>query len=538
MSTTPVAAMQQWARKYFRDRDDVYSDIYENRQFNAIYLTMLVMAGLIALLGLLINSPAVIIGAMLISPLMGPILSCGLALTLADWDLGKKGLKNVVLSVVEVLFITALIAALSPLKDPTAEILARSNPNLMDLLIAFFSGVAGSIALTTRNKTGLTIIPGVAIATAIMPPLATSGYAMATAQWQIARGSFMLFFTNLVAIVISADLVFFIAGFRPRQKAVEGMSPKYLRARGIIAVAILVVISIPLIRTLAQAAQQARTRGQIQTVLKSLEKPHDVQLGAWRFEVAPDRVIVDASITTGEPLDKAAIEQTQNVLSAALNRPAELHIRQIRVDDGRSGQPTRDFLSGGNLAAAAAPQKRPEQAIAEYQNRIEALLSQLSQPAGFSQLKVSAVGIQKDGTVNVHFDARRDSPVETEILAVFSSALQRELSHPVALQCEFLVGATDVTFVPGSARFQASAAGNLRKLSNFGRGPQIEQAVISFSGNSPLQARRVRMVEKAIGRSLIPAAEGSSTLTQDDAIVALRQRFFLPARADQNTLAE
>ena len=90
MSASTGIAIQRWTQKYFRDLDEVYSDIYENRQFNGIYLTMLVMAGLIAVLGLLINSPAVIIGAMLISPLMGPILSCGLALTLADWDLGKK----------------------------------------------------------------------------------------------------------------------------------------------------------------------------------------------------------------------------------------------------------------------------------------------------------------------------------------------------------------------------------------------------------------------------------------------------------------
>src|SRR5689334_518545 len=99
MSGTAVATLHQWGHKYFRDRDEIYADIYENRQFNAIYLTMLVMAGLIALLGLIVNSPAVIIGAMLISPLMGPILSCGLALTMADWDLGKKGLRNVGLSI-------------------------------------------------------------------------------------------------------------------------------------------------------------------------------------------------------------------------------------------------------------------------------------------------------------------------------------------------------------------------------------------------------------------------------------------------------
>src|SRR5512146_1350819 len=323
MSTAPAPATQ-----LFKSPGLVYQEAYEGRQFDAVYFAMLIFACLIALMGLLINSPAVIIGAMLISPLMGPILSCGLALTLADWDLGKKGFRNVVFSVVEVLLITALAASLSPLKDATPEILARSNPNLMDLLIAFFSGVAGSIALTSKSKSGLTIIPGVAIATAVMPPLATTGYGIATAQWQIARGSFMLFFTNLVAIVISADLVFFLAGFRPQNRLAQDKSPGLLRARGLIAFAILVVISIPLIRTLAQAAQQARVRKQIQSVLKSLEKPHDVQLGAWHFDLEPSRVVVDASVITSEPLDKAVVDQAQRVLSATLNRAAELHISQ------------------------------------------------------------------------------------------------------------------------------------------------------------------------------------------------------------------
>ncbi len=525
MSATPIAVVQHWTRKYFRERDDVYSDIYENRQFNAIYLTMLVMAGLIALLGLLVNSPAVIIGAMLISPLMGPILSCGLALTLADWDLGKKGLRNVVFSVVEVLLITALVTALSPLKDPTPEILARSNPNLMDLLIAFFSGVAGSIALTTRSKSGLTIIPGVAIATAVMPPLATVGYGVATAQWAIARGSFMLFFTNLVAIVISADLVFFIAGFRPRHKVAQGSSPKFVRARGVIAVVILAVISIPLVRTLAQAAQQARARRQILTVLKSLEKPHDVQLGSWHFDLEPGRVVVDASITTGEPLDKDVIAQTQRMLTESLSRSAELHIRQIRVDDGEPAKAGHDFLSGGNLAATAPPPKAPEEIVADYQKRIQASLSQLAQPAGFSDVKVDEVGVRSDGSVDVHFTAKRDTPVEPDMLFVFSSALERELLHPIGMQSELLVGSTDLKFVKASRRLQRSSDVDLRKLAAIADGDNhIEEAVISFSVNSPLNQQRARTIERALKKPVTINANASSNLTDEDAVIVLRQR--------------
>lgn len=187
-------------RTLLRSREEIFQDASEGRQFDAVYFAMLVLSCLIALLGLLLNSPAVIIGAMLISPLMGPILTCGLALTTADWRLGKKAGWNVVLSVAEAVLIAAIATKLSPLKDATPEILARTNPNLMDLLVAFFSGLAGTLAMSSRTA-GLMILPGVAIATAVMPPLATIGFGVSTGQWAVARGAFMLFFTNFMAIV-------------------------------------------------------------------------------------------------------------------------------------------------------------------------------------------------------------------------------------------------------------------------------------------------------------------------------------------------
>jgi uncharacterized hydrophobic protein (TIGR00271 family) len=528
MSATGFAAVKQWSRQYFRDREDVYSDIYENRQFNAIYLTMLVMAGLISLLGLLINSPAVIIGAMLISPLMGPILSCGLALTLADWDLGKKGLRNVSLSVVEVLIITALVTTFSPLKDATTEILARSNPNLMDLLIAFFSGVAGSIALTSRSKTGLTIIPGVAIATAVMPPLATTGYGLATAQWQIARGSFMLFFTNLVAIVISADLVFLIAGFRPRQRVARGTPAGWVRARGIIALAILIVISIPLIRTLAQAAQQAQARRQIYAVLKTLERPHAVQLGNWRFDLEKDRVVVDASVTTGEHLDDQVVQQTQRLIASSLGRHAELHLTQIRVDDGRQREASKDFLSGGNLAVPAPPPKPPEEVIGEYQQHIETTLSKLAKDLQFSELNVRAVGIDADRSVTVQVSARRETPVSREVISVLSSALAADLSRPVTLDCNFAIGNASVAFRKDSVRILPASEPELSKLRTLRKNMEgLDTAAVSFPAASPLNERRVRVVATALGMpvemNIDPKLEGGT----ESATVHVKQSLVL-----------
>jgi len=134
-----------------------------------VYYLMLLMSGLIALLGLLTNSVAVVIGAMLISPLMGPIISSGLALTIGDLPLARRAFRTIAVSVVLTVLVTALMTLLSPLKEPTSEILARVRPNIYDLFIAVLSGIVGAVALCTKRNYLITAT-GVAVATAVIPP--------------------------------------------------------------------------------------------------------------------------------------------------------------------------------------------------------------------------------------------------------------------------------------------------------------------------------------------------------------------------------
>ncbi len=223
---------------------------------------------------------------MLISPLMGPILACGLALTAADWNVGKKAARNVGLSVAEAIIIAVVATRLSPLREATPEILARTNPNLMDLLIAFFSGVAGTLALSSR-RTAMTILPGVAIATVCDPSIGC-GRAMASApgSGSIASGALMLFFTNFAAIVLSAGLIFLLIGVRPQGAAPER---QHFIARHRIAIAILMVLalSVPLMRTLRSAAQQAQLRTDVSDLLKRrLLKSGERQLDSVKLQVA------------------------------------------------------------------------------------------------------------------------------------------------------------------------------------------------------------------------------------------------------------
>ena len=337
----------------FRPGTDVYEEVSAGRQFDALYLSMLVFGCLIALLGLLLNSPAVIIGAMLISPLMGPILSCGLAMTLADGKLAKKAGRNLGLSVVETILIAAIAAWLSPLKDITPEILARTNPNLMDLLVAFFSGAAGTLALCSRRP-GFTIVPGVAIATAVMPPLATVGYGISTRQWNVALGAFMLFITNLASIMVSADLVFLMVGVR------RGVAPRpqeenwWVRHRMAISWAILVVLSIPLIKTLISAADQRRTRNEIRSTLEQkLNHPGTSRLDEVTVQMGRDLVSAEVTIQATKlilPNEEKRIEQE---LSQRLGRKVVLHLDQIQLahpEKHAAAVPVgHDYVAGGMI---------------------------------------------------------------------------------------------------------------------------------------------------------------------------------------------
>lgn len=151
------------------EKDSMYAGILRVSRIDPEYLAMLGLSALIALFGLLQNSAAVLIGAMLISPLMNPILSAALAFLLGDGELGRKSAVVLVLSIGGAIAVTWVVTSLGPLKQSTAEILARTNPNLLDLFIAFLSGLAGTLAMR-GGKTSLTILPGVAIAVAVIPP--------------------------------------------------------------------------------------------------------------------------------------------------------------------------------------------------------------------------------------------------------------------------------------------------------------------------------------------------------------------------------
>ena len=183
------------------DEQEIVKQITSGISFRGANLWVLIFAIFIASLGLNVNSTAVIIGAMLISPLMGPIIGMGLAMGINDLNLMRRAVKNFgVATLISVL--TAMVYFLiTPLGEAQSELLARTSPTIYDVLIATFGGAAGILALCTKGKGN--VIPGVAIATALMPPLCTAGYGLATGHFLYFLGAFYLFFINTVFISLA-----------------------------------------------------------------------------------------------------------------------------------------------------------------------------------------------------------------------------------------------------------------------------------------------------------------------------------------------
>lgn len=186
------------------DVDEIHKAITNGVVFKGTNLWILVFAIIIASVGLNTNSAAVIIGAMLISPLMGPINGMGYAIATYDFNLLRRALRNFAFAVGASLAASTFYFLISPISTAHSELLARTSPTIYDVLIALFGGLAGIVAISSRHKGN--VIPGVAIATALMPPLCTAGFGLATAQYSYFFGAFYLFTINTVFIGISSVL--------------------------------------------------------------------------------------------------------------------------------------------------------------------------------------------------------------------------------------------------------------------------------------------------------------------------------------------
>ncbi len=208
---TVLQSIKEFLADRFNLQDDraeeglITEAVRKNIEFKGVNLWTLIFAIFIASIGLNVNSTAVIIGAMLISPIMGPIMGIGLGIGINDLELVKKGAKSLLFATLVGIVTSDVYFSITPLHEAQSELLARTSPSVWDVFIAFFGGLAGMVAASRKEKTN--VIPGVAIATALMPPLCTAGYGLAINNWYYVFGAMYLYFINSVFIAIATYLM-------------------------------------------------------------------------------------------------------------------------------------------------------------------------------------------------------------------------------------------------------------------------------------------------------------------------------------------
>ena len=321
--------LRQWRKNELVDSIDrvaVLTHIDEAGALGPRFAFMTLMSCGIAMLGLLQNSAAVIIGAMLIAPLIGPIIELGMGLATFDFRTVRSALKTIVVGIVLALAMAMIIVWLSPLKQATPEILARTQPTFFDLLVAIFSGLAGAYATITQK--GETIV-GVAIATALMPPLAVVAYGLALANWSIVGGAGLLLMTNLLAIALSATVVARLYGFR------GGDSPKQTAWQAGLIIGTFVLLSIPLGWSLRRIALQTQAEVTIRNTLDAAAAKSGGRVSALRVDQVDDAITVDAVFMTPNYVN-GLDEQLGKILSQQLNRKVDVQLREVVTADDKS----------------------------------------------------------------------------------------------------------------------------------------------------------------------------------------------------------
>jgi uncharacterized hydrophobic protein (TIGR00271 family) len=226
-------------REGAEDKKTIMENVKDDSDFTGVRFWILVSAVLVASVGLNMNSVPVIIGAMLISPLMGPIVSFGVALSTYDWGLMRRSARNFLILTAIGVVISTLYFALSPINNAQSELLARIQPTIFDVLIAVFGGIAGFIGISRARAN--TVVPGVAIATALMPPLCTIGYGLGTLQANFFFGAFYLYLINSIFICLS---VLVVARFMKLPKRDYPEEDKKKKVNRIIS-AVIIIITVP-----------------------------------------------------------------------------------------------------------------------------------------------------------------------------------------------------------------------------------------------------------------------------------------------------
>ena len=330
--------IRYWFRKILpavslERRGKVRLGLRDTAQPDFDYFVLVVLSSMIATLGLLTNSGAVIIGAMLVAPLMSPIIGLGMGSLTGDEKLLKYAvsaiLRGAIIAVIISILLTWLNNALPfvTLQELPIEVISRTSPSPIDLLIALAGGLAAAFALAQPSLSAA--LPGVAIATALMPPLGVVGIGIAMGRWEVAGGAFLLFITNAVTIAFASMLVFFALGFNPGTK-----NGKRIPRNLVISAFVTIIMLLPLTYLSVTAFQTSSRTREINTVIAEEVSKFDAELvGELRVDTNEDGILhLEITIRTPQRLYYNDVNSLQEEIAVRLQDTVSIVVNQIIAD--------------------------------------------------------------------------------------------------------------------------------------------------------------------------------------------------------------
>jgi uncharacterized hydrophobic protein (TIGR00271 family) len=331
--------LQTWLAQYIKPltptrRKEIVETIRKASSPGFDYFFLVILSGAIATLGLINNSPAVIIGAMLVAPLMSPILGVGLGSIIADPKLARDSATALIRGALLAVLLSALLTLsniylpfVPSLIEIPNEVLSRTQPTANDLMIALAGGLAAAYSLSQPHLSAA--LPGVAIATALMPPLSTIGVGIALGRWDIAGGAALLFLTNAITIAFAATLVFFLEGFVPRYQRNNGKLPKTLLIAGILTAIMLIPLTILGMRLFKQAQENRLINNIITTEISEIANAELVELSILRVE---DEIQIEITIRSNINLLHSEVVGLQEALVQRLEKPVAFVVNHVRAE--------------------------------------------------------------------------------------------------------------------------------------------------------------------------------------------------------------
>ena len=326
------------------DPETTITNLVKGVEFRGDNVWLLFLAMIIASVGLNVNSTAVIIGAMLVSPLMGPIMGVGLAVGINDNQLLRKSLKNLLVMVVIALLASSFYFLLTPLSDAQSELLARTRPTIFDVFIAFFGGAAGILA-SSRKQEKVTVVSGVAIATALMPPLCTAGYGIGTGQPMYFLGAFYLFFINSFFIALATFLMVRYLKF-PKRTYLDTRREKKVRQSIVI---FTVIVLVPSIFIALDVVRETSFNSSAIQYIKDIENSEilkNTQIIGSERNYSPKESEITLSLV-GESLTTEQVGLLQQMMANQGLRKTKLNIRQASgatLDVQTQAKMLQDFI--------------------------------------------------------------------------------------------------------------------------------------------------------------------------------------------------